>query len=219
MKKQTIFLCAALCLLCGCSTQQQSRQMQPEQQSQAQPPAQQTQQLQDEQPQEQPQEEQPPKEPPNRPQAGTVLSSFSTPLNDNTENRVHNIKLAIQSVNQKTLQPGEEFSFNQTVGRRTEERGYKKAKIIGHGKQVEEGLGGGICQLSSTLYNAAAKGGFPVTERHDHQIDPTYIKKGQDAAVAYGSQDFRFINNRSYSVSISCSVQDGKVTASLLAGK
>lgn len=218
MKKQTVLLCAALCLLCGCSTQQSNQQKQPDQQPQAQPPAQQTQQPQDEQSQEQPQEKQP-KETPSRPQAGTVLSSFSTPLNDNTENRVHNIRLAIQSVNQKTLQPGEEFSFNQTVGRRTEERGYKKAKIIGHDKQVEEGLGGGICQLSSTLYNAAAEGGFPVTERHDHQIDPTYIKKGQDAAVAYGSQDFRFINNRSYPVAISCSVQNGKVTAALLVGK
>ena len=196
-------LCAACLLVCsGCADgrQPQTSETPAPQPEQQQPPAQPAQ----------------PEEPqPAQPQPGETLSGFSTPINDAAPARVHNIVLAAKAVAGTTLQPGETFSFNDTVGVRSAERGYQKAKVIGHDKQVEEGYGGGICQLSSTLYNAAKEGGFPIAERHDHQVAPTYIQKGRDAAVVYGQQDFRFTNNRSYPVQLHCLVGGGKVSASI----
>ena len=209
MKPTIAALCTAFFLACaGCAPQQNDQIQQPEQPAEQQP----------EQQSEQPEQQQPEQPQQNRPAAGETLSAFSTPITDDTPARVHNLVLAAESIAGTTVQPGETFSFNNTVGARTAERGYQKAKIIGHDKQIEEGYGGGVCQLSSTLYNAAEAGGFPIVERHEHQVEPTYIQKGRDAAVVYGQQDFRFLNNRNYPVVLHCLIGSGKVSVSVSAG-
>lgn len=221
MKWGSAALCAACLLTCtGCADNRQ-----PKLSEQPEPPEPQSSQQPEQQPEQQPTQDepaqtaQPQSEEPQRPQPGETLAGFSTPLTDDTPTRVHNIILAAKAVAGITLQPGETFSFNSAVGARTAERGYQKAKVIGHGKHVEEGYGGGICQLSSTIYNAAANGKFTIVERHDHQIAPTYIQKGRDAAVVYGQQDFCFTNNRDYPVQLHCLVGGGKVSASITAAE
>ena len=142
-----------------------------------------------------------------------------TPLLNRTEPRVNNIELASQKINCKVLAPGEEFSFNNTVGRRTEAEGYEEAPIIirtEDGPQKGYGVGGGVCQLSSTIYNAVDEAGLEVTERHMHSKDVGYVPKGEDATVAYGKVDFRFRNNRQFPVMIKTSVDEDSVEARIL---
>jgi len=137
---------------------------------------------------------------------------------DDSENRVDNIDTASDCLNNEKVLPGQEFSFNETLGRRTAEKGYKKAPII---KRTESGpikayaVGGGICQLSTTLYNAVEKAGLEITERHSHSKKVPYVDQGKDAMVSYGSSDFRFKNNRQNPVVIKSEISDGKVTVRL----
>jgi len=146
------------------------------------------------------------------------IGSYSTPLIDDSENRVDNIDTASDYLDNEKVLPGEEFSFNGTLGRRTAEKGYKKAPIIkrtesGHTKGY--GIGGGICQLSSTLYNAVEKAGLEITERHSHSKKVPYVRQGKDAMVSYGSSDFKFRNNRQNPVVIKTEISDEKVTVRL----
>lgn len=104
--------------------------------------------------------------------------------------------------------PGEEFSFNQVVGKRTIEEGYKDAKIYQDGKVVD-GLAGGICQISSTLYNAVIKANLEIVERRNHSFTTSYVKAGRDATVVYGVIDFKFKNTRTYPIKIEGSVGSG----------
>ncbi|HOM02758.1 MAG TPA: VanW family protein [Acetivibrio sp.] len=146
------------------------------------------------------------------------IASYSTPLLDDSENRVDNIDTASEYLNNEKVQPGEEFSFNGTLGRRTAEKGYKKAPIIKRtqsGPKKGYGIGGGICQLSTTLYNAVEKAGLEITERHSHSKKVPYVPQGKDAMVAYGSSDFRFKNNRQNPIVIKSEIKDGKVTVRL----
>ena len=126
----------------------------------------------------------------------------STKICDNIPERNQNLALAIQAINEKTLQPGEEFSFNETVGPRTAEKGYKEA--IGYDENGEKvpTVGGGVCQISSTLYMAALNGKFPVTERHSHSHAVPYADSNHDATVSYGGYDFRFQNNRDKPITV-----------------
>ncbi|WP_265445587.1 VanW family protein [Acetivibrio straminisolvens] len=146
------------------------------------------------------------------------IGSYSTPLIDDSENRVDNIDTASDYLDNEKVLPGEEFSFNGTLGRRTAEKGYKKAPII---KRTESGptkgygIGGGICQLSSTLYNAVEKAGLEITERHSHSKKVPYVRQGKDAMVSYGSSDFKFRNNRQNPVVIKTEISDEKVTVRL----
>lgn len=117
-----------------------------------------------------------------------------TNASSSNSNRLTNIKLALASINGTLLQPGEEFSFNGTVGKRTSERGYKVATAYNAGEITEE-LGGGICQVSTTLFNAVVKSDLTVTERHNHSLPVSYVDKGKDAAVSWGAQDLQFIND------------------------
>ena len=125
-----------------------------------------------------------------------------------TENRLNNIILASASVNGLILEPGEEFSFNRIVGQRTSARGYKSAAAFSNGTTVQA-IGGGICQVSSTLYSAIMDSSLRVTERYPHGLPVSYIPKGRDATVSWGSLDFRFLNNTDYPLRIDAEV-DGR---------
>ena len=120
------------------------------------------------------------------------ISSCTTKTTKNS-NRNNNIRKACKYMNGTVVKPGHEFSFNKAVGKRTAERGFKEAHVISGG-QYEMGLGGGICQVSTTLYNAAICAGLNVTERHWHAFPSTYIALGQDATVDWGIYDLKFKN-------------------------
>lgn len=131
------------------------------------------------------------------------IASYSTVIKNKVDtNRQNNISLTCSSLNGTEIKPGDTFSFCDTVGKATPDRGYKEANIIVDGVEIK-GLGGGNCQISSTLYNAVlACPELEVVERHPHSADVPYIEKGKDAAVAYGSHDFKFKNNSSSSFKI-----------------
>jgi len=123
-----------------------------------------------------------------------LVSEAVTKLLDKSENRIENIKLASSAINGLKITPGESFSFNETVGERTEERGYKKAPIIIY-EEREYDYGGGVCQMSTTLYQAAKKAGLEIEEHHTHKKEVNYSAKGEDSAVDYGVLDLKFKNN------------------------
>ncbi|MDS1029240.1 VanW family protein [Bacillota bacterium LX-D] len=121
------------------------------------------------------------------------IGSYQTPLYDRSSGRITNITLAMHKISGYILEPQEVFSFNQVVGPRTKATGFKIAKIF-ENRQVVSGYGGGICQLSSTLYQAALKANLVITERHSHSLSVKYIPRGKDATVAWGSKDLKFVN-------------------------
>lgn len=137
-----------------------------------------------------------------------LLSNFSTKYSASNRNRTTNLILAANKINGTVLMPGETFSYNKTVGARTIAAGYKEAPIYVSGR-VEDGLGGGICQITTTLYNAVLYANLEVTERSNHQFVPSYAGASRDATVVYGAIDFKFKNNREYPIKINCSVSNG----------
>ena len=137
-----------------------------------------------------------------------TLSTFTTKYDASNYNRSGNLAIAAGKINGTVLLPGEEFSFNTIVGKRTVEEGYKDAKIYADGKVVD-GLAGGICQVSSTLYNAALMADLEITDRRNHSFTTSYIKAGRDATVVYGVQDLKFKNTRTYPIRIEGSVSGG----------
>ena len=136
-----------------------------------------------------------------------VISSYSTSYINNAA-RTTNLRLAASKINGVVVMPGETFSYNRVVGKRTVEAGYKDAAIYQNG-QVVDGLGGGICQISSTLYNAAVAADMEIMQRRNHQFVPSYVKAGYDATVVWGSTDFQFLNRRDYPIKIEASVNGG----------
>ena len=137
-----------------------------------------------------------------------LISSFSTKYDASNRNRSTNLKIAAEKINGKVLMPGEEFSFNKIVGKRTVEAGYKDAAIYADGGVVD-GLAGGICQISSTLYNSVLLANLQITERRNHSFTTSYAPAGRDATVVWGTTDFRFINSRSYPIKIEATVNNG----------
>lgn len=137
-----------------------------------------------------------------------LLSSFSTKYSIRATARTTNLKLAASKINGTVLMPGETFSYNKVVGARTIAAGYKEAPIYVSG-EVVDGLGGGICQITSTLYNAVVYANLDIVERTNHQFVPSYVTASRDATVVYGSLDFKFKNNRNYPIKINCSVSGG----------
>ena len=121
------------------------------------------------------------------------LTSFTTTTTSNS-NRNTNIRLCSTAINGAVVQPGEEFSVNNTTGKRSAEKGYKDATVIKNGVYVQE-PGGGVCQVSSTLFNAVVRAGLQITERHNHTIVSSYVPIGEDAAIDYPNKDFKFVNN------------------------
>ncbi|MBQ6727726.1 MAG: VanW family protein [Clostridia bacterium] len=128
-----------------------------------------------------------------QPEKIVLRAEFSTDYGKSSEERKHNIRLAAKSLNNALIDVNGEFSFNRHVGARTEKRGYKSAKIIVNG-EFTEGVGGGVCQVSTTLYNAALLAGLKITEAHAHSLAVSYVKPSFDAMVNSGSADLRFIN-------------------------
>ncbi|NLY42504.1 MAG: VanW family protein [Clostridiaceae bacterium] len=170
-------------------------------------------------PEPQPQPEPQPEPEPQQPQqpAGEleVIASFETTILDMSESRLNNINIASQKITGHIVQPGEVFSFNEVVGERTSERGFQKATAIIREEKVYE-EGGGVCQVSSTLYNAALKAGMEIIERHSHSRDVHYIPQGQDAAVSYGYKDFKFRNTKDFPIRTEAYVKGNKMIAAIL---
>ncbi len=144
------------------------------------------------------------------------LGTYATGFHGSGE-RYKNISVACGSINNTVLWPGEEFSFNETTGPRTAERGYLPAPIIISGS-FDIGYGGGVCQVSSTLYNAALKAHLAIVERHAHSKPIHYVPPGKDATVSYGDQDLRFRNNREGPLIIKASLYRGMVSAEIWGG-
>ena len=137
-----------------------------------------------------------------------MLSTYSTRYSTRDRDRTTNLQLAASKINGTVLMPGETFSYNQVVGERTIAAGYKEAPIYVEG-EVVDGLGGGICQITSTLYNAVLYANLEIVERSNHQFVPSYVIASRDATVVYGSIDFKFKNNRDYPIKLVCSVFGG----------
>lgn len=135
-----------------------------------------------------------------------LIGDYRTRFDGSNHNRTTNIRLASKEINNLILMPGEEFSFNRVVGQRTAERGYKPAAVIVKG-EYSEGIGGGICQVSSTLYNSVDEAGLKITRRISHSKEVTYVPPGRDATVSWGGPDFRFKNNLDKPILIKIKVQ------------
>jgi vancomycin resistance protein YoaR len=142
------------------------------------------------------------------------LASYTTWFNPRNRNRSHNILLSTKAIDHWIVQPGEEFSFNRVVGQRTPERGYREAKVIVRG-EFSEGIGGGICQTSSTLFNSVDQAGLEITRRYSHSRRVTYVPKRRDAAVSWGGLDFCFRNQLNEPVVIVPEVMKGRLTISI----
>ena len=143
------------------------------------------------------------------------VSMYETWTTDN-EKRNKNIKLACEGLNGYILKPGQEFSFNKVIGERTEERGFDYATAYLEGQVIEE-LGGGICQVSTTLYNAVFAAGLISTYRKSHTFEPSYITPGLDATVSFNGPDYRFLNTSNYSIGIKASYNKQKVKIDIFA--
>ncbi len=147
-----------------------------------------------------------------------TLGSFSSSFATSTYARASNVTLTANRINGKILMPGDVFSYDKTIGRRTSANGYKEAGIY-IGNKVESGIGGGICQTSSTLYSAALYANLEIVARTSHSLPVSYVPLGQDATIAEGYIDFKFKNNTDYPVKIVATVNGRRLTCSLLGVK
>jgi vancomycin resistance protein YoaR len=143
-----------------------------------------------------------------------TLASCSTKLSNNSK-RTTNVRLASEAINGLVLNPGDEFSYNDVVGKRTAQRGYQIATAYSSGEVVES-LGGGICQVSSTLYMAVLRADLEVTNRVNHGLTVSYTPLGEDATVSWGGPEFKFKNDTDYPVKILTRVENGKMVAEIL---
>ncbi|WP_129596148.1 VanW family protein [Anaerophilus nitritogenes] len=139
-----------------------------------------------------------------------LLGEYETTFNASSTSRTENIRLSSQAINGTILMPTEVFSFNEIVGPRSKEKGYQGAIVIFEGEFVE-GLGGGVCQTSSTLYNAVLLSNLDIVQRVKHTIPSTYVPKGRDATVSYGVLDFKFKNSTANPIYIESYVSGNKV--------
>ena len=137
-----------------------------------------------------------------------LLASYSTKYATSNVDRTTNLRLAASKIDGKVVMPGEIFSYNKVVGKRTIAAGYKEAAIYQDGG-VTNGLGGGICQISTTLYNAVIAANMEIETRRNHMFVPSYSDAGKDATVVWGSTDFKFKNRREYPIKIEASVSGG----------
>ncbi|GAA0721619.1 VanW family protein [Clostridium malenominatum] len=146
------------------------------------------------------------------------ISSFSTSFFTSSANRINNIDLATKAINGTVLMPGESFSFNEAVGERTRVRGYKEAGVI-IGDRIESGLGGGICQVSSTLYNTMLNANIKADERRNHSLPLAYIGKGLDATVDWGNIDLKFTNTLNTPIYIEGYIENKNVYFNIYSSK
>ena len=151
-----------------------------------------------------------------KPKTETQIAVFTTKIYGNEAERQNNMQITCNTLNNVEIQPGETFSFCDIVGKATTEKGYQEADIFVDGEK-KKGLGGGNCQISTTIYNAVAQiSELEVIERHQHSRDVKYIEKGKDAAVAYGSYDFKFKNNTDGIIRIVMEKTEKTITAKLI---
>lgn len=151
-----------------------------------------------------------------KPKVETEIAAFSTKIYNKDSERQNNITITCKAISGKEIQPNEVFSFCDTVGKSTSSKGYQEADIYVDGEK-KQGLGGGNCQVSTTLYNAVAKiPELEVVERHQHSGHVPYIKEGQDAAVAYGSYDFKFKNNTGSVIKVVMENTSENITAKII---
>lgn len=143
-----------------------------------------------------------------------LLATYSTSYASSNANRSTNIALAASKINGTVLMPGEEFSFNGTVGKRTASAGFKTATVYSNG-QVTTDYGGGICQVSSTLYNSVLRANLEITNRVNHTFTVGYVPIGLDATVSWGAPDFKFKNSRNYPVKIVATTSNKRLTISV----
>ncbi|MGA9226262.1 MAG: VanW family protein [Mesobacillus sp.] len=139
-----------------------------------------------------------------------LIGHYITYFNSGNMERSHNIALASEAINNHVVFPGETFSFNKVVGKRTASRGYQPAPIIVRG-ELSEGIGGGICQVSSTLYNAADRSGMKILERYSHSKQVPYVPPGRDATVSWYGPDFTFKNRYNQPILIRAKSYYGKM--------
>ncbi|SFR02948.1 VanW family protein [Desulfoscipio geothermicus] len=147
-----------------------------------------------------------------------LVARYATQFDSGQAGRTYNIKVAAAALDGLLIAPGEEFSFNRVVGPRSSEAGYKNANVIVNNELVQ-GLGGGVCQVSSTLYNAVLLANLKVTDRSNHSLPIGYVPIGRDATVVYDAIDFRFVNNRDYYVYIKSQVTGNTLSIKIYGNK
>lgn len=140
-----------------------------------------------------------------------LMISFSTEFDISNPDRMHNLSLASAALDNRLLAPGEIFSVNALIGNTTPDKGYKKAPVI-FGGEIIQGYGGGLCQVSSTLYNAVLLADIEILERHHHQFAVPYLPPGRDATIEYGSRDFLFRNNKDHHLLINALIRGNRLT-------
>lgn len=132
----------------------------------------------------------------------------------NNANRTNNLKIASKAISGTIIKPGQTFSFNNVVGPRTSSRGYKAAPVFSSSTNTEDGIGGGICQVASTMFNCALNANVGIVERHQHSQRVSYVPLGRDAAIYGTVQDFRWKNTTKYPIRVVMTVKNGKITCS-----
>lgn len=142
-----------------------------------------------------------------------VIGKLTTNTTANSK-RNTNVRLACEKLNGTIVGPGQEFSFNDTIGQRTAEKGYQSAAAYNNGEVVQE-IGGGVCQVSTTLYGALVRAGLKISVRRSHTFEPSYVTPGQDAAISWGSPDFKFINTSSAAIGIRANYANQTATVSI----
>ncbi|HHY46207.1 MAG TPA: vanomycin resistance protein VanB [Firmicutes bacterium] len=147
-----------------------------------------------------------------------LVSSYRTLFDPSNSNRVHNIRLTALKLNGTLVRPGGIFSFNETVGPREREYGFLEAREIVSNEFVP-GIGGGVCQVASTLYNAVLLANQEIIERHPHSLPVTYVPLGRDATVYYGTLDLRFQNVLPYPILVQAEVTGSEITTSIIGSK
>ncbi len=144
------------------------------------------------------------------------IASYTTTLYDNESNRIYNINKACEVINDTIIKPDEEFSFNNTIGPMDESNGYKKATGFDSDGKLIKISGGGMCQISSTIYNAVLIANLEVIERHPHSRRVNYVPIDKDATIFYPTLDFKFKNNTKDNIKILCSTDNYSITVKLL---
>lgn len=148
----------------------------------------------------------------------TKIASYTTSFINSSFGRCRNIEMAAKYIDNTIIMPGDEFSFNKVVGATTPGKGFEYAKVIKNGAFIDE-IGGGVCQVSSTLYNAVLKSNLYITERKNHSKIISYVPMGQDAMIAYGASDFKFKNNYSYPILLEVIVKNKEITFNIFSNE
>lgn len=143
-----------------------------------------------------------------------LLATFTTYYGTGDTGRCHNIYLAAKSITQTVVMPGETFSYNNLIGECSPRTGYRESTIYLNG-ELSTGIGGGICQVSTTLYNAVVRANLEIVQRRNHSLSVTYVPLGQDAMVSIGSSDFQFKNNRDYPIKVVAYTGTGSITCQI----